>query len=89
MTTTPDAPQSTPVGFLTADDEMSLADSRAQQSADSIPDTLEVHGDSMTLVQGELGKWRRPVQLTLAGLALGIIVSLGISILLRRGKEEV
>ena len=37
--------------FLTKADEMSLAESVAAQTADSVPDTLEVRSDALSVMQ--------------------------------------
>jgi hypothetical protein len=73
-----------PVGILTEADENSLAQSRAQLSDDSVPDTLEVRGDSLLLLQDEIDTWRRPAQLALAAAAIGAIAWLGGAVLSRR-----
>ncbi len=77
---------STPTGFLTEADEMSLAESQARQAPDSEPDTLEVRDDSLAILQGEVAAWRRPVLITLAVVAVGLVAFLGGGLLTRRGR---
>jgi hypothetical protein len=70
-----DAPTSS--GFLTDADEMSLAQSRALQTSTSIADTLEVRGDSLTILHDQLEPWRRPARLALAAMAIGLGAIIG------------
>jgi hypothetical protein len=76
-------------GFLTDADEMSLAQSQARQTDSSQPDTLEVRGDSWSLLQEELGPLRRPAQLALGALAVGLLVIVGGGLLSRIGRHRV
>ena len=69
--------------FLSQADEMSLGQSRARQSEASSPDTLEVRGDSWSLLQEELGPLRHPAMLELAALAVGLVVIVGGGLLSR------
>lgn len=78
---------STSTGFLTEADEMSLAESKARQAPDSEPDTLEVHDDSLAILQGEVGAWRRPVLIALGVAAAGLIAFIGGGLLTRRGRQ--
>jgi len=78
---------SSPTGFLTEADEMSLAQSRSLVSDDSATDTLEVRGDSLILLQDELESWRRPVQAILAAAAIGFVGLLGAAVLSRMGRK--
>ena len=75
-------------GRLTDADEMSLTEARAQQTDASQPDTLEVRGDSWSLMQEELGPFRRPVQLAVAALAVGLLVIVGGGLLSRIGHRR-
>jgi hypothetical protein len=76
-----------PTGFLTEADEMSLSQSRDKQTGDSVPDTLEVHGDALTLLQEQIEPWRRPAQLTLAALAFGFFLLIGVGLLTRKRRN--
>ena len=58
--------------FLTRDDEMGLAEAQATQPADSVPDTLEVHSDSVAVMQESVRGMRRPA--LLAAAAVGAVV---------------
>jgi hypothetical protein len=74
-------------GFLTEADEMSLAQSRASQTVDSEPDTLEVRDDSLTLLQEQIEPWRRPARVLLGVVAVGLVVLIGAGVLTRRGGQ--
>jgi hypothetical protein len=66
--------------FLTKHDEQSLAEEVATPIKGARPDTLEVHEDSMAIVQGTLSEMRKPA--LVAGVVLGaailVVLSLGV-----------
>jgi hypothetical protein len=68
-------------------DEMSLAEARTRQTDASEPDTLEVHGDSWSLLEEEIGGLRRPAQLALGALVVGLLVVVGGGLLSRIGRH--
>jgi len=71
-------PEPTHGSFVTEDDEISLRTARAQQSGESVPDTFEVRSDAVAIVEDQLGAWRRPVRLAVAG-AVGVMAVLVLS----------
>ena len=70
--------------FLTKHDEQSLAEEVATPIKGARPDTLEVHEDSMAIVQGTLSEMRKPA--LVAGVVLGasVLLLFGIGYLSRR-----
>jgi predicted NBD/HSP70 family sugar kinase len=70
-------------GLLTEADEMSLAQSRARQTDDSVPDTLDVRSDAVAVLQDSMEPLRRPTQAALAALALSLVVIVGGGLLAR------
>ena len=70
--------------FLTKHDEQSLAEEVATPNKGARLDTLEVHEDSMAIVQGTLSEMRKPA--LVVGVVLGgtMLLVLGIGLLSRR-----
>jgi hypothetical protein len=70
--------------FLTKHDEQSLAEEVATPIKGARPDILEVHEDSMAIVQGTLSEMRKPA--LVAGVVLGasVLLLFGIGYLSRR-----
>lgn len=58
--------------LATVDDELSLAEENARQSAGLIPDTLEVRSDSLEILQDSMEQIRLPM--LIAGTVGGAIV---------------
>lgn len=75
--------------FLTADDEMSLADAVAAQTPDSVPDTLEVRSDAMSVMQDSTDSLRAPVRMIATAVGIVLLVIVGGTILNRvmRGRS--
>lgn len=75
--------------FLTKADEMSLADSVAAQTADSVPDTLDVRSDAMSVMQDSTDSMRGPARKAAmaAGIALLVIVAGSILSRAMRGRS--
>lgn len=69
--------------FLTRDDEMSLAEAKAAQTSESIPDTLEVHSDAMSVLQDSTDSMRKPARMIALVVGVGLLVIIGGSILSR------
>jgi hypothetical protein len=81
-----DGQQETPTSAFTGEaDELSLAQEQARQSADAEPDTLEVRGDGLSILQDQLGPWQRPLRLAMIVLAIGAVAFIAGSALRRRG----
>lgn len=60
--------------FVTDKDEISLAESKERETADSVPDTLEVRSDAMSVMQASAPPLRKIALASLAVLALGIVI---------------
>ena len=83
MTDVTSASAAQPDTYLSHRDEMSLADERAAQDTESVPDTLEVRSDSVAVLDGVVGRLRRPA-LVAAGIALAAaVVAVGLARVLR------
>lgn len=65
-------------------DELSLAQEQSRQTADAEPDTLEVRGDGLSILQDQLGPWQRPLRLALIVLAVGAVAFIAGSAMRRR-----
>lgn len=85
---TTQAPDHTPNGFLTQQDEMSLAQERAAQTDESVPDTLEVRDDSVAILQGTLGGMRRPLLVTVVAVGATVLLAVGVSAVIRLLKQD-
>ena len=75
--------------FLTKHDEQSLAEEVATPNKGVRPDTLEVHEDSMAIVQGTLSEMRKPALVVGVVVGATVLLVLGIGMLIRRlGKSD-
>ena len=74
--------------ILTRDDEMGLAEAKAAQNFDSVPDTLEVHSDSVAVMQDSVRGMRRPALLAAAAVGAVIVGIVVLGILGRAGRGE-
>mgnify|MGYP003588611140 FL=1 len=76
--------------FLTKADEMSLAESVAAQTADSVPDTLEVRSDALSVMQDSTDSMRGPARKAAMAAGIALLVIVGGAILSRamRGRTE-
>jgi hypothetical protein len=74
--------------FLTRDDEMGLAEAQAMQTDDSVPDTLEVHSDSLSVMQDSVQGLKRPARMIAigVGVAVAVVIALGVIGRARRGE---
>ena len=85
----PAAPTSEGSGhFATHLDEMSLADERAAQSLWSEPDTLEVRGDEMSILQGTVGGLRRPALAVLAAAGAAAVLAVVVAAIVGKGRQD-
>lgn len=66
----------------------SLAESMAAQRFDSVPDTLEVHSDSVAVMQDSVRAMRRPALLAAAAVGAVIVGIVVLGILGRAGRGE-
>lgn len=89
MTDSPGTPDATPSAFVSAADEMSLADSLWAQGPDSAPDTLEVRSDSLAVMQGTMEGFRRPVVIAVAVVGSALALLVGAGLLRRLGQGDV
>lgn len=74
--------------FRTEDDEIGLATSQARQSGESVPDTLEVHSDTLSVMTDEMSAWRKPVRLALVAVAVGLAVIVVGGLVARGARAE-
>ena len=70
--------------FLTKHDERSLAEEVAMPIKGARPDTLEVHEDSMAIVQGTLSEMRGPAMIAGAVIGVSILLLFGLGLLSRK-----
>lgn len=68
---------------LTLMDERSLADEESAQTAESVPDTLEVRDDSRAILTGTMNSLRRPLAIAAVVGVIGVLVAVGIGALTR------
>ena len=66
--------------FLTKHDELSLAEEVATPIKGARSDTLEVHEDSMAIVQGTLSEMRKPALVAGAVVGAAVLLVLGIGL---------
>ena len=74
--------------FLTKRDEQSLADEVTTPTDGARPDNLEVHEDSMAIVQGTLGELRGPAMIAGAVIGASVLLLFGIGLLSRRFSQS-
>ena len=60
--------------FVTDEDEISLAESLERETPESVPDTLEVRSDAMSVMQASATPLRKIALASIAALAVGIVV---------------
>ena len=70
--------------FLTKRDEQSLAEEVATPVTSARPDNLDVHEDSMAIVQGTLSELRGPAMIAGAVVGASILLLFGVGLLSRR-----
>jgi hypothetical protein len=74
--------------FLTRDDEMGLAEAQTLQTDESVPDTLEVHSDAVSVMQDSVQGLKKPARMIAigVGVAVAVVIALGILGRTRRGE---
>lgn len=65
-------------------DELGLAQERARETVDSLPDTLEVRSDAYSVMEDQVAPLRRPVMTAAIVAAAVVVVLVGVAILRRR-----
>jgi hypothetical protein len=89
MTDSPGTPDATPSAFASDADEVSLADSLLSQGPDSVPDTLEVRNDSLSVMQNSMEGFRRPVIIAVAVVGAAVALLVGAGLLRKLGQGDV
>ena len=74
--------------FASEADEASLAESMAQVTEGSEPDSLDVRSDSLTILDEQLAPWRRPIRIALVVVAVGVAALIAGRLLSRSGASE-